>query len=193
MNIGELKEQIVSLGFESDAVLTDSNYTKVFRDGINRALRRICVEFPLIGRYEVSCSGLGDDIDEIDFSDVSDFDVLLNATIKKKVDGRIQVLPFADFKIVQNTLVYLNQDITGDVTFFYRKRPTLVTLTSADSDIVDIDYKAEPLLALLASYFIWVDDDREKATIWYNEYTDNRDMILATSQQPKTISFIGGF
>ena len=64
MNVGELKEQIVSLGFESDAVLTDSNYTKVIRDGINRALRRICVEFPLIGSYEVSYDGTGDELDK---------------------------------------------------------------------------------------------------------------------------------
>ena len=192
MNVGELKEQIVSLGFESDAVLTDSNYTKVIRDGINRALRRICVEFPLIGSYEVSYDGTGDELDKIDFSDVSDFDVLLNATIEKEVDGRIQVLPFADFKVIQDKIVYINQDVDGTVTFFYRKRPTQITLTSADSDQVDIEYKAEPLLALLASYFIWIDDDREKASLWYNEYTDERDMIFATSQTPKTLSFVGG-
>ena len=97
MIYSELKEQILSLGFENSDYLLDADQAKVFRDGINKALNFINVDFPIIGKYEVTLDGTGDDFDEIDFADFSDFDVLLNATIKKEVGGRKMILPFADF------------------------------------------------------------------------------------------------
>ena len=65
------------------------------------------------------------DLDEIDFADISDFDVLLNATIKEEVGGRYQIRPFSDFELVQDTKAFITQRTDGDVTFYYRKRPTL--------------------------------------------------------------------
>lgn len=192
MNVGELKEKIVSLGFEEDSILTDSNYTKVIRDGVNRALKVINAEFPLIGTYELSLDGTGDDIDEINFADLSDFDVLLNATIKKELDGRMQILPFGDFTLLNDSYVYVNQDIEGDITFFYRRKFTPITTATADNVTVDVHYKAEELVPLLASYYIWEDDSPDKAAKWMNEYERLRNMVLATSQKPKTVTFVGG-
>lgn len=192
MNVGELKDRIVSLGFEEDSILTDSNYTKVIRDGVNRALKVINAEFPLIGTYELSLDGNGDDIDEINFADLSDFDVLLNATIKKELDGRMQILPFGDFTLLNDSYVYVNQDIEGDITFFYRRKFTPITTSTADNVTVDVHYKAEELVPLLASYYIWEDDSPDKAAKWFNEYERLRSMIFATSQKPKPVSFTGG-
>lgn len=192
MNVGELKDRIVSLGFEEDSTLTDSNYTKVIRDGVNRALKVINAEFPLIGTYELSLDGNGDDIDEINFADLSDFDVLLNATIKKELNGRMQILPFGDFTLLNDSYVYVNQDIEGDITFFYRRQFTPITTTTADNITVDVHYKAEELVPLLASYYIWEDDSPDKAAKWMNEYERLRNIILATSQKPKPVSFTGG-
>lgn len=192
MNVGELKEKIVSLGFEEDSILTDSNYTKVIRDGVNRALKVINAEFPLIGTYELSLDGTGDDIDEINLADLSDFDVLLNATIKKELDGRMQILPFGDFTLLNDSYVYVNQDIEGDITFFYRRKFTPITTATADNVTVDVHYKAEELVPLLASYYIWEDDSPDKAAKWMNEYERLRNMVLATSQKPKTVTFVGG-
>lgn len=192
MNVGELKEKIVSLGFEEDSILTDSNYTKVIRDGVNRALKVINAEFPLIGTYELSLDGTGDDIDEINLADLSDFDVLLNATIKKELDGRMQILPFGDFTLLNDSYVYVNQDIEGDITFFYRRKFTPITTATADNVTVDVHYKAEELVPLLASYYIWEDDSPDKAAKWMNEYERLRNMILATSQKPRTVTFVGG-
>ena len=152
MIYSELKEQILSLGFENSDYLLDADQAKVFRDGINKALNFINVDFPIIGKYEVTLDGTGDDFDEIDFADFSDFDVLLNATIKKEVKGRKMILPFADFFVEQDTIVKVWQGNIGDITFFYRTRPTPVTTATLDATTITVHYKAEPLVALLASY-----------------------------------------
>ena len=193
MLYSEVEEQILSLGFEDSSVLTDTNYQKVFRDGINKALTFINVDFPIIGEYSLSLDGTGDDLDEIDFADISDFDVLLNATIKEEVGGRYQIRPFSDFELVQDTKVFVSQRNNGEITFYYRKRPTLVTTSTPDATVMTIHYKAEQLLPLLASYYIWNDDDPEKASKWRNEYEDMKAIILRTTQRPIPLTFNGGF
>ena len=192
MLLSEVKNQILSLGFEDATVLGDADHQAYFRDGINKALTFINAEFPLIETYELSLDGNGDDIDEINFADLSDFDVLLNATIKKELDGRMQILPFGDFTLLNDSYVYVNQDIEGDITFFYRRKFTPITTSTADNVTVDVHYKAEELVPLLASYYIWEDDSPDKAAKWFNEYERLRNMIFATSQKPKPVSFTGG-
>lgn len=193
MLLSEAKEQILSLGFEDTSVLEDTNYQKVFRDGINKALTFINVEFPLIGEYTHSLDGTGVDLDEIDFADFSDFDVLLNATIKEEVGGRYQIRPFADFELVQDTKVFVSQTNNGEITFYYRQRPTFITTSTTDGTTLTIHYKAEQLLPLLACYYIWNDDDPEKASKWRNEYEDMKSIILRTTQRPIPLTFTGGF
>ena len=193
MLYSEVKEQILSLGFEDPSVLDDTNYLKVFRDGINKALTFINADFPIIGEYTHTLDGTGVDLDEIDFADFSDFDVLLNATIKEEVGGRYQIRPFADFELIQDTKVFVSQTNNGDITFFYRKRPTLVTTTTTDNTVMTIHHKAEQLLPLLASYYIWNDDDPEKASKWRNEYEDMKQLVLRTGQRPISLTFNGGY
>lgn len=193
MLYSEVEEQILSLGFEDSSVLTDTNYQKVFRDGINKALTFINVDFPIIGEYTHSLDGTGVDLDEIDFADISDFDVLLNATIKEEVGGRYQIRPFSNFELVQDTKVFVSQTNKGDITFYYRQRPTFVTVSTTDATVMTIHYKAEQLLPLLASYYIWNDDDPEKASKWRNEYEDMKTLILRTTQRPIPLTFTGGF
>ena len=191
MNYGELKEQILGLAFEDDAYLDDANQAKVFRDGINKALQFVNVDFPRIGKSELTLTGGIDDYEDIDFSDLSDFDVVLNATIKKSVDGRMQILPFSDFVVEADTLVRVYSGAVGDVTFFYRKRVTPVTTSTADNVTLDVHYKAEPIVALLASYYIWADDDPTKAAQWRNEYEDMKTKIMSVPE-PRPMRFVGG-
>lgn len=193
MLYSEVEEQILSLGFEDSSVLTDTNYQKVFRDGINKALTFINVEFPIIGEYTHSLDGTGVDLDEIDFADLTDFDVLLNATIKEEVGGRYQIRPFSNFELVQDSIVFVSQTNNGEITFYYRKRPTLVTTSTPDATVMTIHYKAEQLLPLLAAFYIWNDDDPEKAAKWKNDYEDMKTLILRTTQRPIPLTFTGGF
>ena len=104
----------------------------------------------------------------------------------------MQILPFGDFTLLNDSYVYVNQDIEGDITFFYRRRFTPITTSTADNVTVDVHYKAEELVPLLASYYIWEDDSPDKSAKWFNEYERLLNMILSTSQRPKPVSFTGG-
>jgi hypothetical protein len=193
MLYSEVKNQILSLGFETASTFSDADYQAYLRDGINKALVFINVDFPLIGKYDISLDGTNDDLEEIDFTNETGFEFLIDAKIKKEVGGRMKLLPFADFEIVNNSLVYINANIEGDVTFFYRKSPTFVTTSTTDGTVITVDKKAEPLVALLASYYIWNDDDPEKAAKWKNEFEDMRNLIQARSVEHKPFTFTGGY
>lgn len=190
MLLSEVKAQILSLGFEDSSVLSDVDYQAYFRDGINKALTFINAEFPLVGAYPVSVDS--DDIEEFDLADNSDFDSFLEAKIIKEVGGSNKLLPFADFQLVQDSIVYVSAGVKGDITFYYRKRPTLITTSTPDDTVMTIHYKAEQLLPLLASYYIWNDDDPEKAAKWKNEFEDMRNLIQARTPLHKPYTFSGG-
>ena len=190
MLLSEVKNQILSLGFEDATVLGDADYQAYFRDGINKALTFINAEFPLIGKYEISVDS--DDIEEFDLADNSDFDCFLEAKIKKEVGGSNKLLPFSDFQLVQDSIVFISAGVKGDITFYYRQRPTLITTSSPDNTVMTIHYKAEQLLPLLASYYIWNDDDPEKAAKWKNEFEDMRNLIQARTPKHNPYTFSGG-
>ena len=183
MTYGEVKESILKLGYE-----TSTDEDGLFIDGINRALRFINVEFPLTATYEVTLNG-SDDYETIDFSAMDDFDVFLKATIKKSVGGRMQIFPFADIT-VDDSIVKYYEGISGTVTFTYRTRPTMVTDTTSDSDDLTILYKAEPLLPLLAAFYIWGDDAPDKAAQWKNDYEDMK--ILIKGEPQNRFQIVGG-
>ncbi len=50
-----------------------------------------------------------------------------------------------------------------------------------------------PLLQLQAGHWLWLDDDLTKATIYWNEYDDLKNQILATITKPRKAKIIGGF
>ncbi len=50
-----------------------------------------------------------------------------------------------------------------------------------------------PLLQLQAGHWLWLDDDLTKATIYWNEYDDLKNQILATVTKPRKAKIIGGF
>lgn len=62
-----------------------------------------------------------------------------------------------------------------------------------DDDLIDIPQILEPLLALLTAHWLWLDDDITKATIYWNEYDDIKNQILATIAKPRNAQIIGGF
>lgn len=192
MLYGEAKNEILSLGFENSDVLLDADYLALFRDGINKALDFINADFPLIQTAEVDLDGTSDDFEEVVFTDISDFHSFVDAKIKREVNGRLTILPFADFQILHDTIMYISPNVEGTVIICYRSTFTPVTTTTTDATELTIDRKAEKLLPLLAAYYIWNDDDAEKSAKWFNEYEDKRNLILARTQPAKPFTFTGG-
>ena len=49
-----------------------------------------------------------------------------------------------------------------------------------------------PLIAPLAAYFLWLDDDERKATMYYNIYDSKRQEIIMNEEQHMGALFSGG-
>lgn len=64
---------------------------------------------------------------------------------------------------------------------------------SEDDDVTNLPNMLLPLLQLQAGHWLWLDDDLTKATIYWNEYDDLKNQILATIQKPRKAKIIGGF
>lgn len=63
----------------------------------------------------------------------------------------------------------------------------------AEDDTVNLPRILLPLLQLQAGHWLWLDDDLTKATIYWNEYDDLKNQILATIRTPRKAKIIGGF
>lgn len=65
--------------------------------------------------------------------------------------------------------------------------------TPKDDDETNLPRILLPLLQLQAGHWLWLDDDLTKATIYWNEYDDLKNQILATIRTPRKAKIIGGF
>jgi hypothetical protein len=62
-----------------------------------------------------------------------------------------------------------------------------------DTDETNLPSILLPLLQLQSAHWLWLDDDLTKATIYWNEYDDLKNQILATIRTPRKAKIIGGF
>lgn len=95
---------------------------------------------------------------------------------------------------------YLRETERGDdVVVDYRdvdpniRQITRITEDTADDDIIEIPYIIVPLYTLLAAHYAWLDDDITKATMYYNEYDNLKNEIIANANKPRMATIIGGF
>lgn len=97
-------------------------------------------------------------------------------------------------QVIWSTVIFPNKDyfvqeeeITEDDTGL-----ALFNLDSTDSDTTNIPSILNPLLPLLSAHWLWLDDDLTKATIYWNEYDDLKNQIIAAIRQPRKATITGG-
>lgn len=95
---------------------------------------------------------------------------------------------------------YLREIERGDdVVVDYRdvdpnvRQITRITEDTGDDDVIEIPYILVPLYTLLAAHYAWLDDDITKATMYYNEYDNLKNEIIANANKPRMATIIGGF
>lgn len=71
-------------------------------------------------------------------------------------------------------------------------KPKHVTTSTDDTQKISIADNLYPLIPLLASHYIWLDDDVTKATLYWNEYDQLKDQIIAVCRQPRKATIEGG-
>ena len=95
---------------------------------------------------------------------------------------------------------YLRDTERGDdVVVDYRdvdpniRQITRITEDTDDDDIIEIPYIIIPLYTLLAAHYAWLDDDITKATMYYNEYDNLKNEIVANANRSRMAEIVGGF
>lgn len=69
---------------------------------------------------------------------------------------------------------------------------TKITTETADTDEIEILDILVPLYTLLAAHYAWLDDDLTKATIYWNEFDDLKNQIIANINRPRNAAIVGG-
>lgn len=192
MILSDLKQEIRDLGFEDDTIYME--YQTVINHAITRALKVIAtlVKAP-VGKYVLDLTD-----DEVRAED-NRYD--LTALIK---DDNDNVLFDSIDRIVVNDKTFLDYDIEQDhvlvvkpalrevLTIFYNERILPVTESTDGNSKVQVVYPCDPLVALLASHYVWLDDDERKAVMYWNEFDQLRQEIEAKHFKLKG-RVVGGF
>ena len=119
--------------------------------------------------------------DVVKFLEFADTPVMYGTDVYKK---------FADYEIERDTILIIDGSTSGKFKVFYKRAHDPFTTDSDDSVELPLPLKAHHLVPLLASYYIWLEDEKAKAVDYYNQYeklsqkltegrTDNRIRILS--------------
>lgn len=86
----------------------------------------------------------------------------------KETDDDIQ--RFSNVRLLRDTTYAFKPYTDGKLVFYYNERTPYIT-KEPDSDYeIPVAYECEPMLPLLTAYYVWLDDDVNVASRWYNEY-----------------------
>lgn len=195
MNYGELKEQIRDLGFAEDEEINE--FGEVVPNAINRAITEINLGVaPNIGTYKIEQDGKDDKILYYDIEELTTDE-----------DGTVRFLDFADTPVMvgdkaytryndfhienSNTLV-MDGSVEGTFKVFYKRAHTPLTIDSEDGTKIELPLKAHILVPLLASYYIWLEDEKAKAVDYYNQYERLAQELKTASEKPRAKILTGG-
>lgn len=89
-------------------------------------------------------------------------------------------------------MLFINsQNVNGTLKIYYKKQAQQYTIDTEDEVEIDLGRKYHPLIPLLASYYVWLEDDQTKATMYYNRYETMMQSMLAT-KTPRVRIVTGG-
>jgi hypothetical protein len=173
MILGDLLAEIRDLGFESDAAMAESR--ALILNAINRAIRLINTTVrPILGFLDVEHPG---GLERYDIPELVGPDVYESIYGQVKRAGTDDL---ARYFIERRNVVGL-EDEPGMYRVEYRRRPERITIDTPNEFEIELDFDVCPLLPLLASYFIWLDDDERKAVMYWNNYDDLKNQILGST------------
>lgn len=72
------------------------------------------------------------------------------------------------------------------------ERPEYITNSTEDNFRINLPDNVLELVPLLASYFIWLDDDNVKSTYYWNTFDENRQRVVASCLQDAKAKITGG-
>lgn len=179
MKWGTLKNAVRDLGFEEDSIFDE--YRDIFINSTNRAMKFINMHVrPVQSCLEIEQEGDESGLERYDLADENDF-MELYGTPSIEKDGDIE--DFSRYRVEQDTVIVLDKSIKGTIRFFYRKLPTPVTENTSDETELDVLKGVDVLLPLLTAHYVWLDDDKEKAQTYWEEFSLMKNEILSDMEK----------
>ena len=111
-------------------------------------------------------------------------------TIVKNAVNAAQMFLFDD--IVVYLSGYYKRTLSTEESEWKPVRPTYITDSTEDSFVINLPDNIIELLPLLASYFVWLDDDSVKATLYWNVFDEKRQSIISSCLKDAKATITGG-
>jgi len=171
MNYGQLKQELINLGFADDEEL--SEFGTIVTDAINRAITEINLTvIPIIGTYEIEQDGSEEGLKYYDMTELTCEDGVIkfldftDTPVKVSTDYR----RFNDYEIENGNTIVLDGSIAGTFRVFYKKAHEPITTETTDSHEIELPLRAHILVPLLTAYYVWLEDEKSKAVDYYNQF-----------------------
>lgn len=172
MTYQELINEIRDLGFSDDSEIEEFAEAGLLFSAINRAITRINLElYPIIEKYEFDISDDDTGYLYITMTDINDlFLDFADTPVLFERDGADFYTKFADYEIeADNTLVINADKNKGSFRVFYKvAHDTFTGKTAQLKEDLPLQLKVHHLVPLLASYYVWNEDEPTKAAQYLN-------------------------
>lgn len=124
----------------------------------------------------------------------TEYERIIINSVNRAVDVvyNIVVPQIENYYKVEQTWGYEDVDSNGK-TIWVLPKPKRITVSTLDTDKVNLPDNLIPLIPLLASHYIWLDDDITKAVTYWNEYDQLKDQLIATCKLPRKSVIEGGW
>lgn len=180
MNYGELKTELISLGFSDESELDE--FGVIVPLALNRAITEINLTIaPIIGTYEFTQTGEGSVLLYYDMEELTREDgdvVFLSFADTPVMVGDGVYRRYNDFEIEQDRILVMDGSVSGNFKVFYKKAHTPFTVDTGDLEDIPLPLKAHILVPLLTAYYVWLEDEKTKAVDYYNQYEKLAQSIL---------------
>ena len=186
MNYGEIKQNIISLGFAEESDYEEYEELGYTYDAINRAISFLNGQFPYLEKYDFEIEDADTGIVYVDMTDRDGFLDLAEMPVMFEANGQEIYRKFGDYEVeMGHTVVIKADDYAGSFRIYYSKQCTQVDSNTADTFVPELPLKCHHLIPLLASYYLWLDDDATKAAQYFNMYETELAVVQTREKLPK--------
>ncbi len=187
MNYGELKKSILALGFGDNSDYEEYEELGYTYSAINMAIAEIGTRFPYVKRHDIElptnakvCVNMRET--------VNDFLGFAPRTVRRGTGASPQgYTEYYNYELdLDGESVWIKTDRNPTpYSIFYRCNCDAITSETPNDFNLQLPLKAHYLVPLLASYFLWLDDEPTKSAQYYNMYETEYMAILQNENTPK--------
>lgn len=173
MIYADVVQNIKSLGFSDDDEMEEFAESGVLYDSINRAITELNLRLsPIYEKHEFSIADTDTGYLYINMSDVDEnFLDFADTPVLYEREGSEYYQKFNDYQIEAGDTVVIDADSNkGSFRIFYKVMHEPFTGSAQLREDVPLPLKVHHLVPLLASYYVWQEDEPAKAAQYYNLY-----------------------